>query len=36
MRLLEIVLDALGPIGIAVISGALLLIAIEAARWLWG
>jgi hypothetical protein len=30
------VLDVLGPLGMAITIGALLVIAVEAARWLWG
>jgi hypothetical protein len=32
----ELLVDVLGPFGIAVISAALLGIAVEAVRWLWG
>jgi hypothetical protein len=31
-----LLLEVFGPFGIALLSGALLVIAIEAARWLWG
>jgi hypothetical protein len=30
------VLDVYGPLGMALMIGALLVIVVEAARWLWG
>jgi hypothetical protein len=34
--ILRLVLDVFGPLGMALMIGALLVIAVEAARWLWG
>jgi hypothetical protein len=33
---LNFLLDALGPVGVAIIGGALLMIAVEAVRWMSG
>jgi hypothetical protein len=32
----KILLEILGPVGGAAIVGALLVIAVEAVRWMWG
>jgi hypothetical protein len=34
--ILRLLLDVFGPLGMALMIGALLVIAVEAARWLWG
>jgi hypothetical protein len=32
----KLLLEILGPFGVAAIGGALLVIAVEAVRWMWG
>ena len=36
MRFLKLLLEVLGPAGAAAIGGALLIISVEAVRWMWG
>jgi hypothetical protein len=33
--ILRLLLDVFGPLGMVLMIGALLVIAVEAARWLW-
>jgi hypothetical protein len=34
--ILRLLLGVLGPLGMALMIGGMLVIAVEAARWLWG
>jgi hypothetical protein len=36
VRYLKLLLEILGPVGVTAVVGALLVIAVEAVRWIWG